>query len=107
MPGVGFAERYVIARESNVVRVDFTRRRDPPAPRFPGAGALRPATGKIAAMDQGKRQARSASSPACGGGWDGGWLECSIVLPAPSLPQAGQGTRWHHLGVLRARLGST
>jgi hypothetical protein len=26
MPGVGFAERYVIARESNVVRVDFARR---------------------------------------------------------------------------------
>jgi len=109
MPGVGFAERYVIARESNVVRVDFTRRRDPPAPRFPGAGALRPATRKIAAMDQGKRQARSASSPRLRGRVDGGWLECSCVaspLPVPP-PQAGQGTRWHHLGVLRVRLGST
>jgi hypothetical protein len=94
MPGVGFAERYVIARDSNVVRVDFTRRRDPSAPRFPGAGALRPATRKIAAMDQGKRQARSAS------------LLCCRPLPVPP-PQAGQGTRWHHLGVLRARLGST
>lgn len=88
MPGVGFAERYVIARESNVVRVDFTRRRDPPAPRFPGAGALRPATRKIAAMDQGKRQARSASSPRFAG--EGGWGVAGVLLccqppPCPSL----------------------
>ena len=41
MEKVGFAERYVIARESNVVRVDFRRTPDPPAPQFPGAGALR------------------------------------------------------------------
>jgi hypothetical protein len=41
MPGIGSAERYVISRESNVVRVDFARKPDPPAPRFPGAGALR------------------------------------------------------------------
>src|ERR1700730_15635538 len=33
--------RYVIARESNVVRVDFARGSDPPKPQFPGAGALR------------------------------------------------------------------
>ena len=32
---------YVIAREHNVVRVDFRRRPDPPAPKFPGAAALR------------------------------------------------------------------
>jgi hypothetical protein len=31
---------YVIERESNVVRVDFGREPDPPAPKFPGAGAL-------------------------------------------------------------------
>jgi hypothetical protein len=31
----------VIAREGNIVRVDFRRDPDPPAPRFPGAGALR------------------------------------------------------------------
>jgi len=32
----------VIGRENNVVRVDFTRKPEPlPAPRFPGAGALR------------------------------------------------------------------
>jgi hypothetical protein len=35
------AKRYVIGRENNVVLVDFRRRPDPPAPRFPGAGALR------------------------------------------------------------------
>jgi hypothetical protein len=40
MQTVGNADRYVIARENNVVLVDF-RRRDPPAPQFPGAGALR------------------------------------------------------------------
>jgi hypothetical protein len=34
-------DRYVIARESNVVRVDFAGPPDPPAPQFPGAGALR------------------------------------------------------------------
>ena len=35
------ADRYIIARENNVVLVDFRREPDPPAPRFPGAGALR------------------------------------------------------------------
>jgi hypothetical protein len=34
-------DRYVIGREYNVVRVDFSRRPDPPGPTFPGAGALR------------------------------------------------------------------
>ena len=37
-------DRYVIARESNVLRVDFHREPDQPPqrfPRFPGAGALR------------------------------------------------------------------
>jgi hypothetical protein len=33
--------RYVIARESNIVRVDFNRKPDPPAPRFPGGRGLR------------------------------------------------------------------
>jgi hypothetical protein len=31
----------VIARSDNVVLVDFSRRPEPPAPRFPGAGGLR------------------------------------------------------------------
>ncbi len=34
-------DRRVIARESNVVRVDFSREPDPPAPCFPGANGLR------------------------------------------------------------------
>jgi hypothetical protein len=34
-------DRYVIARHHNVVRVDFNREPDPPAPRFPGARGLR------------------------------------------------------------------
>jgi hypothetical protein len=29
-------------REDNVVRVDFAREPDPPAPKFPGANGLRP-----------------------------------------------------------------
>jgi hypothetical protein len=98
MPGVGFAERYVMARESNVVRVDFARRPDPPTPRFPGAGALRPATRRIAAMDQDEPQARSAPSPLAGEGGQRGWLECSVVLAAPlpvPPPQAGTGTMGH------------
>jgi hypothetical protein len=32
---------YVIAREGNVVRVDFRRTPDPPSPCFPGANGLR------------------------------------------------------------------
>jgi hypothetical protein len=35
------SNRYVIAREHNVVRIDFRREPDPPAPKFPGASALR------------------------------------------------------------------
>lgn len=31
----------ILWREANVVRVDFHKEPDPPAPRFPGAGALR------------------------------------------------------------------
>jgi hypothetical protein len=33
--------RYVIARESNILRVDFQGEPEPPAPKFPGAAALR------------------------------------------------------------------
>jgi hypothetical protein len=36
---------YVIARENNVLRVNFERSTDPPNPQFPGAGALRSACG--------------------------------------------------------------
>jgi len=32
---------FVISRENNVLRVDFSRNPDPPAPKFPGAGGLR------------------------------------------------------------------
>ena len=35
------AARCIIARDNNVVLVDFRREPDPPAPRFPGAGAMR------------------------------------------------------------------
>jgi hypothetical protein len=35
------ASRYVIAREDNVVHVDFDRDSRPPRPPFPGASALR------------------------------------------------------------------
>lgn len=34
-------DRRVIGRESNIVRVDFSREPDPPAPCFPGANGLR------------------------------------------------------------------
>lgn len=37
---MNMGNRYVIAREHNVVRVDFRREPEPPAPKFPGAGAL-------------------------------------------------------------------
>jgi hypothetical protein len=32
---------YILYRQGNVVQVDFSREPDPPAPQFPGAGALR------------------------------------------------------------------
>jgi hypothetical protein len=35
------SDRYVIARENNVLRVNFERSTDPPHPQFPGAAALR------------------------------------------------------------------
>jgi hypothetical protein len=33
---------HIIGRENNVVRVDFARESDPPAPKFPGANGFRP-----------------------------------------------------------------
>ena len=44
---MSIASRYVIARESNVLRVDFRHEPDPPAPRFPGAAAVRHDTWRI------------------------------------------------------------
>ena len=38
---LSIVDRHVIARESNVVQVDFRRDPDPPAPYFPGAIGLR------------------------------------------------------------------
>ena len=58
----------IIERERNVVRVDFSREPDPPAPRFPGAGAMRAWTAKsgdvsVAAYAHGGN-VRSGLSPA-------------------------------------------
>jgi hypothetical protein len=39
--------RYVIGREYNVVHIDFGREPDPPAPKFPGAAALRKTAGHM------------------------------------------------------------
>jgi hypothetical protein len=92
MPGPSFTERYVIARDSNVLRVDFARRPDPPAPRFPGAGALRPATSRVAPMDQGEPQARSASSRLVGEGGLGVAGARCVASPLPvRSPQMGKG----------------
>jgi hypothetical protein len=33
---------HILGRENNVVRVNFGRESDPPAPKFPGANGLRP-----------------------------------------------------------------
>lgn len=41
MKRIGSADQYMMTRESNVVRVDFARAPNLPAPQFPGAGALR------------------------------------------------------------------
>jgi len=34
------ARSCVIERKNNILRVDFRREPDPPAPKFPGAGAM-------------------------------------------------------------------
>jgi hypothetical protein len=47
------AHRFVLGRDDNVVRVDFSRDPDPPAPRFPGAGALRDIGYDIASAAEG------------------------------------------------------
>jgi hypothetical protein len=39
-------QTYVIGRDSNVLRVDFGREPDPPAPKFPGAAGLRALQGE-------------------------------------------------------------
>jgi hypothetical protein len=36
-----FTKTYIIGRNDNVLVVDFTRRPEPPAPRFPGANGSR------------------------------------------------------------------
>jgi hypothetical protein len=51
------ADRYIIAREENVVLVDFRGDSDPPGPTFPGAGALR--------TEEGCEQGRDESPIRC------------------------------------------
>jgi hypothetical protein len=41
MPAIGCPDRHVVGRKDNVVIVDFRGPPDPPAPYFPGGGALR------------------------------------------------------------------
>ena len=57
-----FPDCVVIARDRNVLRVDFRRDPDPPAPRFPGAGALRrcPQAEAVDAFAPGIHPARAA-----------------------------------------------
>lgn len=53
----------VVGRDNNVVVVDFTRKPDPPAPRFPGANALRIDSddlGKDRVFAQGRAEPRFA-----------------------------------------------
>jgi hypothetical protein len=38
---MSLSNKCVIGRDDNVVMVDFKRKPEPPAPRFPGASALR------------------------------------------------------------------
>ena len=60
----GVVDRHVIAREGNVLRVDFERDPDPPAPKFPGACGLRPveapAYDSLLPASCGEKVARSA-----------------------------------------------
>jgi len=54
---------YVLGWERNVVHVDFSRKPDPPAPKFPGAAALRTATEVFAPVDALAGALRNRSQP--------------------------------------------
>jgi hypothetical protein len=93
MQGVGFAERYVIARESNVVRVDFARRPDPPAPRFPGAGGYGPRRGESLQWIRANR--KLGVLPLHLRGRVDGSVLCCVVSPLPvAPPQAERGVEF-------------
>jgi hypothetical protein len=65
MQTVDVRNHYVVARDSNVLRVDFNRQPDPPGPRFPGAGALRPwRCDEIDRMDSARHRVATAASGA-------------------------------------------
>jgi hypothetical protein len=93
MPGPSFTERYVIARDSNVLRVDFARRPDPPAPCFPGAGALRPATRRSLQWIRASRKLGLILSHLRGRvGWGVAGVRYCVASPLPvPPPQVGKG----------------
>jgi hypothetical protein len=55
---------YIIDHEHNVVRVDFRRQSDPPAPKFPGANGLRPIEREVCELDC--RADRASGAPVSG-----------------------------------------
>jgi hypothetical protein len=60
---MSFCNRYVVGRERNVLHVVFGRKPDPPAPKFPGATALRRAAWYSRPLDAFARPVRNGSQP--------------------------------------------
>jgi hypothetical protein len=60
---MSFCNRYVVGRERNVVHVDFGRKPDPPAPKFPGAAALRRTARYSRLLDAFPGPGRNGSQP--------------------------------------------
>jgi hypothetical protein len=60
---MSFCNRYVVGRERNVVHVDFGRKPDPPAPKFPGAAALRRTAWYSRPLDAFAGPVRNGSQP--------------------------------------------
>ena len=54
---------YVIAREGNVIRVNFPDETDPPAPKFPGAAALRKSQELLEPLECAQSQPRQSRGP--------------------------------------------
>jgi hypothetical protein len=89
---VSVVDRYVIARESNIVRVDFNREPDPPAPCFPGANGRR--------LDDGARESADtpiADLPLLCHGW---WIKArSKATPAPGRMPSSTAARVRELPI--------
>ena len=82
---------HVTRRENNVLEVDFSREPDPPAPRFPGASALRELT-------EGGREAEWSSAEFC---WTLAGRKSPPIIGLPGVVERPHGGRGSALLAMR------